>query len=154
MKKTFNFGKVDYLGIGKKNCPVEVEVELDENGVFTASGMIYNHMKTDCYCGGQCLDTIAKYVDDKTFNEIYTLWKKWHLNDMHAGTIEQEQALNNWEEKPKYWSYEQDCEYLKSIGLYEVQYNGEPYRYGTKWIKYDIDKNDLQMIYNLLGVSA
>lgn len=86
MKRTFHFGKIDYRGTGRKDCAVSVMVELKEDKdrlVFSAHGEIWNPRHTDIYCGGQCLDTIAKYVKIPLFNEIFTFWKKYHLNDMH-----------------------------------------------------------------------
>ena len=83
MKKTFNFGKIDYYHSGIKNNPVEVEIELrttKNNEIeFTARGAIWNHIHTCVYSSGQNLDEIAKYIKDSTFLEIYDLWKKWHL---------------------------------------------------------------------------
>lgn len=157
MKKTFDFGKIALYGNRKIN-PVTVNVELSEKDghkVFTASGYIWNSRKTDCYYGGQCLDDIAKFVHNPTFKEIYRLWKKYHLNDMHAGTKEQENALNEAVEAGKFPSrsasyYTEHCEYLKSIGLYEVEYNGKPYRYGTGWICYDIPIEDIRKIEQLI----
>ena len=29
MKRTFNLGKIDYLNNGKKNCPVEIDLDFD-----------------------------------------------------------------------------------------------------------------------------
>ena len=54
MKRTFNFGKIDYYGRGRKVNSVEVKVELSDKGVFTASANIWNSKHTDCVCGGQC----------------------------------------------------------------------------------------------------
>ena len=93
MERTFNFGKIDYYGRGRKINLVEVEVKLSNDGVFTASATIWNSKHTDCVCGGQCLDEVAKYVKSDKFKKIYRLWKQYHLNDMHAGTEKQEEAL-------------------------------------------------------------
>ena len=66
-----------------------------------------------------------------------------NLNDimnLHAGTKEQEEALDKWhnslqkENRIVLFSFELDCEYLKSIGLYEVNYKGKTYKYGTEWL--------------------
>ena len=61
MRKVFNFGKIDYNHSGRKNCMVEVEMELrDREGEyeFSVCGDIWNPRHTSAYCGGQCLDTI------------------------------------------------------------------------------------------------
>lgn len=86
MKKTFNFGKVDYLNHGRKDCAVDVTIELNDTNdgpEFTASGNIWNARHTDIYSGGQNLDTIAKHVHGSTFKKIYRLWALYHLNALH-----------------------------------------------------------------------
>lgn len=148
MKKIFDFGKIAYYGTRKIN-PVTVEINLketEEGFCFTASGTIWNQTKTDCYCGGQCLDTIAKYVKASEFMEIYRLWKLYHLNDMHAGTREQEAAIDAWKEQGNRYDYNKVCDYLKSVGLYEVEHEGEPYKYGHKWLYWEIPSEDLEKI--------
>ena len=149
MKKIISFGKIDYYGNGRKMNPVDVEINLKETErgfVFTASGHVWNHIKTDCYTCGQCLDTIAEYVHDDLFEEIYRIWKLYHLNDMHAGTIEQEKAIDEWKAQGNRYDYAAVCDYLKSIGLYEVEYNGEPYKYGHAWLYWEIPADDLAKI--------
>ena len=154
MVKTFNFGKVDYKGNGRKENLITVEIELKDNNdkqIFSASGMIWNRLKTDCLCGGQCLDVIAEYIKTPLFNKIYRLWKLYHLNDLHAGTPEQEIAVNNWLAVGNKYDYIKVCEFLKSINLFTVDLNGEQYSYGHKWLYQAIPENDLQEIKNLLS---
>lgn len=150
MIKKIDFGKIDYMGTGRKINPVTVEIELketDKGYCFSARGTIWNHIKTDCYCGGQCLDTIAEYLGNNAeFMEIHRLWKLYHLNDMHAGTREQEAAINAWKEQGNRYDYTEVCEYLKSIGLYEVEHEGKPYKYGTAWLYWEIPTEDLEKI--------
>ena len=98
-KKTFNFGKVDYLNHGRKDCAVDVTIELkdtDQGPEFTASGNIWNARHTDIYSGGQNLDTIAEYVKCPIFKTIYRLWTLYHLNGMRA-ECEHQRALG-WRE--------------------------------------------------------
>ena len=146
MKKTFNFGKIDYYGRGRKINSVEVRVELSDKGVFTASANIWNSKHTDCVCGGQCLDEVAKYVKSDKFKKIYRLWEQYHLNDMHPGTEKQEEALkaaglNSWAN-----NYSDCCDYLESINL--LVDNG--YKFGTGWLKRDIPAEDVAEIEKLL----
>lgn len=88
MKKTFNFGKYAIGNEKIKNNLVTITIELreTEKGMeFSACGEVWNSKKTDIIMGGQCLDFLQKYLKhNKTFNEIYNLWKKYHLNGMHA----------------------------------------------------------------------
>lgn len=150
--KTFNLGKIDYCGRGRKINPVTVEVTLKEKDgkpCFSAMATVYNQTKTDILAGGQCFDSIAKRTKNKQFMEIYRLWKLYHLNDMHAGTIEQEEAIKDWESKGNRYDYTSACEYLKSVGLYEVEHNGKPYTYGSGWLYWDIPEDDLKIIQAL-----
>lgn len=153
-------GYTDYEFPGKKVNSVWVEISLKEGKYFSACAYIWDSNRDDCLIGGQCLDTINDNCPDIKANpiwqKIYRLWKLYHLNDMHAGTIEQEEALDKWWASSKdntiqtVKGYDKACEYLKSIGLYEVDYNGKPYRYGTAWLKRDIPEEDLNQIKELL----
>jgi len=159
MKRIFNFGKIAAYGNRKINL-VTVEVELSEKDghkVFTASGDVWNSKHTDIIRGGQCLDYIAETSigHNPTFRKIYDYWKKYHLNDMHAGTREQKNALNEAVEAGKFPSrsasyYTEHCEYLKSIGLYEVEVDGKPYKYGHGWLLWEIPSEDIAAIEALI----
>lgn len=151
MSKTFNFGKIDARGTGRRINPVEVNARLErmDDGKyrFVASAMVYNQTKTDCVCAGQCLDFINERLNDSTFKQLYHLWKLYHLNDMHAGTPEQEIALERCQSK----DYDDRCNYLKLVGLYEVEYDGKPYKYGHGWLYQPIPDDDFELIVNLLS---
>lgn len=147
MYKLFNFGKIDFYGSGRRINPVEVEVRLSDKGVFTASATIWNSRHTDCVCAGQCLDEVSKHITSEPFKKIYTLWKKHHLNDMHAGTVKQEEALVAAGLTGFAADYKKCCEYLESIGLLV----DDGYEFGTGWLKREIPAEDLQEIKNLLS---
>lgn len=154
MKKKFSFGKVDLLGIGRKTCPVVVEVELretDKGPELSIRGNILNHISTDCYVAGQCLDTIADFVKNPLFKELYRFWQLYHLNGLHAGTVDQEHAIEEWKKLGNKYDYTAVCEYLKSIGLYEVMHEGKLYRYGSGWLYRPIPENDLNRIKEILA---
>jgi len=158
MRKKFDFGKIDYTGTGRKAYAVEIEVELKEDHferpVFSVCGSIWNTKHTDIVCGGQCLDEIANYVHTPEFVFWYDMWKKYHLNDMHPGTPEQEKALDEWMGDKRDFKYA--CKYLESIGLYEVEYHGLEYngmyRYGSAWLYQPIEQDDLDRILEHLGL--
>lgn len=136
MKKTYT--------LKKENTKANIFLEL-ENGCFSCSGEIYEYGK--CTCGGQCIDEIADlFIENETAQEIRELWKKYHLNDMHAGTPEQEGALERAGLGEFANKYSECCEYLKRIGLYDQ--NG--YKFGTGWLKWEIPAKDLKRIENLL----
>ena len=146
MNRIIDLGKVDYWGIGRKTCPVDVEIELrtsDKGKELAICGTIWNPRKTDCYSAGQNLDTIAELIHTDEFNEIYRFWKLYHLNGMHAGTEKQEEALKNCPSK----DYAEQCEYLESIDL--LIDNG--YRYGTSWLFREIPADDLKRIEEIIN---
>ena len=109
---------------------------------------VYNTKRTDCIMGGQCLESInrefrSQLKDVALWDKIYSLWKNYHLNGMHAGTPEQEKAIEEWESEGHTFDYKSICEMLKEKGLYEVNYTGlstgrvydnEPYTYGHAWL--------------------
>ena len=158
-KKTLNLGKIDYNGTGRAVNAVTIEVELRQCGgekTFTIDkatkeriytdeeterymelsicGNIWNGNHSDIVCGGQCLDTIAKYIHTAQFREIRRIWKRWHLNGLRAGTPEQTAAIKAARAIDPKRTYEDDCNLLKIIDLYEVEYKGKPYKYGHAWI--------------------
>lgn len=139
MKTRINMGKIDFCKSGRRINPVEIEMEL-KDGVFTASVDIWNHIHTDCIACGQCFDYIKPFFkSDSTFKKIYNWWEKYHLNDMHSGTVRQEEALekagiNSWANE-----YKECCDYLESIGLLI----DDGYKFGTSWLKRDIPEQDL-----------
>jgi len=135
MKKEFDFGKIDYQGIGKKVNTVIVEVELYEKEcknfatnekelmwVFSASCGIWNGRKTDIIAGGQILESLKAYLKNPLLYTIITFWERWNLNDMKCGSKRQCDEIEVFRKLTNIgniWAYEQECNYLKSIGLYE-----------------------------------
>jgi len=157
MQKTFKFGKISYNRAHRHTNAVEVKVELkdtDNGPVFSAVGAIWNERHTDWTSGGQNLDTIALYVHDPIFIKIFGWWLRYHLNGTHAGTPEQEAAITQWRLEGNQYDYKKVCEYLKSIGLYEVPHpvrKGETYKYGHEWLYRPIDEEDLRAMKELLA---
>lgn len=165
VKKTIQLGKIAYWGNRKINA-VDVEIEVREcggeptyrGGLFcgytptytelSICGNIWNARHTDIVCGGQCIDEIAKYIHSPKVQAIQAMWKKYHLNGMNAGTIEQEAAIKkHFAETGERYDYTKACDYLKSIGMYEVEYTGksvgkifdhEMYKYGHAWLVRDL----------------
>ena len=86
MKRTFDFGCIDFEHRGKAKNRVTVEMEYKQDRGkkrLSVSANVWNTRRSDIICGGQCLDTIAPYMDSPIFSEIFRLWKAYHLNDMH-----------------------------------------------------------------------
>ena len=181
--RKFQFGKIAFWPTSRKSNLVEVEIRLSkqDNGEyeFAASGAIWNCRHTDHISGGQNLDEIKKYVNDPVFDEIYDLWKRFHLNGLNGGTHKQEAALEkeserrNAEHRAKgeeleepltYASrYDDACKYLKSIGLYfdklgdgEIlncetdEVKADHYPYGCGWITWVLPNGVLNRIKSLI----
>lgn len=99
----------------------------DERGVFLTE------------CCGQIRDELAEF-----FPWIVPFFK-YHLNDMKAGTVEQEAAL---EQMTGAYSYDAACEFLKARNLYIVDASAyqtaanvpgsKEYAYGSQWLRYDL----------------
>ena len=163
-ERTFEFGKIDFYGTGRKINAVTVEVTLyqkDEGLVFTASGEVWNNIHTDIVCGGQCLEELREFLyGNNLFMDIYYLWKNYHLNDMHAGTREQEAFLDGYLSGAKKQRYEVDyterCNILKAHNMYTVAHpvTGQPYSYGHDWIFYEIPKKDIDRILDIMKMEV
>jgi hypothetical protein len=98
MKRTINFGKVDYNRSGRRNCEVTIDVEV-EDGNVSICGTVWNPRRTDAYSCGQNLDTIAKLLPhNKRVRRIVEIWRRWHLNDLKAGCEHQRAA--GWDKLP------------------------------------------------------
>lgn len=190
LSRKINFGKIDAEGRGRKINSVDLVIELrnadTDKPEFSVCGDVWNSRHTDIVQGGQCIDSIDKFFKhDRLYKLIENLWKNYHLNDMHAGTVEQENCLkdfaseketirnelrnNAWNKAKiefgysenyfKEWqnwhssewdSYTVDCELLKRHGLYEVEVDGKPYKYGHAWLYRAIPENDMNKIRAIL----
>lgn len=86
-----------------------------------------------------------------TFQMLHRLneiWDEYHLNDMKAGTPEQEAFIKCWKKFHKY-EYTDVCRALKDVGLYEVDLDGEPYKYGHKWLSIEVPQDVLEFLFGL-----
>lgn len=193
-KKTISIGKISYYGNRRCNeVELNIELAMKGGeGIFTvdrttgertptgryapqyieftASANIWSANKSNIVCGGQCFEDIKRLSDQltdenrKLFDEVYDLWKNWHLNSMNAGTPEQEAALKEWAANGGDVSdYVKRTKVLKEKGLYEVPftgmtvgkvYNGERYRYASGWVVKPIPGDVLARINALLGEAS
>jgi hypothetical protein len=149
--------------IGHSVIQMKLKERTDKGICFTASGLQNYYFSKrygyDYEGGGQCLDNIAKdYPDNQDVQTIVKLWKKYHLNDMNAGTPRQTKYL---ESLGKYKSYNWACEELEKVDLlYDKEYKypcnkcgtqkNHGYRYGSAWLYREIPKKDLKQIKQLI----
>lgn len=154
MKKVIDFGKIDFNSVGRKINRVTVDVELRNEMFFSVCADVWNSKKTDCIVGGQCLDDIYPFLkDNKLFKEIYRLWKSYHLNDLKPGTPEQMECIKNHKDEidESLGFYEKELSLLRKYNLDVVEYEGQPYKYGTKWLYQPIPEEDLNLIKNIIS---
>ena len=132
IQKTFDFGKVDYYGRGRKINKVDVTVRLhdkdDGHIVLSIDGGFWNGRGTDYVCCGQCLDEIAKFVHNPLFQKIYGWWKEWHNTDMHLGDENQEAYLKS--KGVSIHDYEAGLAALKAAGM---EKDSDGIEYGHRW---------------------
>lgn len=152
METTISFGKIAFDGNKSKINEVTAEIELKQNDngewCFSASACVWNSRHTDCVAGGQCFDELVTYFQhNEEFKKLYLLWKAYHFNDLKAGTPQQYNALKIAEKKGIDVSdYDKQCEYLKSIDMYESKWNGKEIAWGHQWITWAIPEEDLDII--------
>ena len=71
MKKTFNFGKIDYMNRGRKDCAVDVTICLEERGgekVFDKDGNFtgeYCDVTIRCYLLGQAISAALDELEEE-----------------------------------------------------------------------------------------
>lgn len=152
-KFVMKLGKMDEKNVGSYNHPVEITVELREhkdlkNGELSMQGMVWLPSRRDCALGGQCYDSIDETLLEPEFRAkfvaIREVWRRWHLNDMRAGSPAQMEALRAKFPKGS-GSYEANVEYLKEIGIYnDPALDG--YSYGSKWLREELPQEVLDTI--------
>ena len=139
MEKKYYLGKCDYNQSGRKNCKAFITWELKDKGkgfVFTMCAEIWNPQETDLYCGGQCVDKVAAYFpNDEKAQRMTEIWKRWHLNDMKAGSAVQEQWLKDNPIDPAEYAYPKSYYKVASEKLFEAGLNpdADGYQYGHAW---------------------
>ena len=150
IQKTFDFGKVDYYGRGRKINKVDVTVRLydkdDGHVVLGIMGGFWNGRGTDDMHCGQCLDTIAKFVSDPLFMKIYGWWKNFHNNDAHFGDEKQEAYL-----KSKGVSVHDCGAGLAALKAAGMEKDSDGVEYGRQWHWHPIPEPILSEIKKLLS---
>jgi hypothetical protein len=149
---TFEFGLVPFKG-QRTRCRITVDVRLrydkNERPCFSASARVV--CGRSYVMGGQCLDDIYRdsfnMRSNSTFNLIYGLWKRNHLNNINAAVNEEQQKLiDEFIANGNDNDYYKVCDYLKSIGNFSYVIDGEICNYGEKWYYRPISAEDMESI--------
>lgn len=122
MKKIINPCKCEVYNYAGKKIMVPAFVKIEyKNGKLTISGVIGPKSNGDCLGScGQCVDEIsagtpADCWTPEMLEKFCAIWRKWHLNDMHAECEHQQEIGYN--ELAK-----------KVVTIYEFMLTGEAYR--------------------------
>lgn len=161
MKRTFYF-KVREGRFKNPVCPYELEIELEERKdgryVFHVRGKTYSPNKRGIM--RWCHPSNYPELKGQPLSSFLVEMEKYHLNDLCAGTPEQEKCLKEHEEMCRLHEvvygddhYTACCETLKEYGLYEVDLDGKPYKYGHAWLYRPIPDEDLAKIRYVLDPS-
>lgn len=151
-----------YINISIENFKNEYKRNFDtlenikEYKVFSVSGIIKIH--NNC-CSGQIFNNllelleIEKYRNKctneelKRFYELYFYWKRYHLNDLHCGTLKQENFLFENDKNNFANEYDNICNFLdKNNLLYDREY-----KFGSEWLLEIIPKNEIENIEKLIN---
>lgn len=102
METVIKVGAVEAFGY-KRRLSAELKVSYkprkDGKMVFSASATVWKPGRQSFVMAGQCLDELKPLIQpayQDIFNEVYDLWKKYHLNDLHAEC--EHQAALGWPE--------------------------------------------------------
>lgn len=143
---TITIDKVVRLG----QCPdgnIYCKIKFAD-GKLSITGVVGPHSNGDCK--GSCgqidmsyregaLDPIAPAPgwDAERIAYFMSLWDRWHLNDMKAGSPAQREWLKANPIEDRLNHYTKACEALAAAGLNPdpgYLHKGEPYRYGHAWL--------------------
>lgn len=134
-----------------------------KNNNLSISGVHGPYSNGNCFGScGQILDTLlttteySEGFNRKVVEQLYRYWKRWHLNDLTAGTPEQEKAVR----KSKLTEYTDICNHLKALGLYEVpvesaqpyckhELQEDIYKYGHAWLKEKVPSKVTSWLFKL-----
>ena len=148
MRKTLKIGQCDWNKL-KSGTPNEIEIELGLEDstlgpVFTCSGIVWNAKKKSPTRYGTDFREVIKEASkiDPKISELEVLWAKYNDNDRHLGTEEQEAVLAPYGPI----GYDDAVKVLKEAKLFEVQIDGEAYKYGSGFIYKEIPAEDLKKI--------
>ena len=86
---------------------------------------------------GQINDSITSTA--KCVNELCDFWRKYHLNDLNAGTKSQSELIESRNEK---YDYKEVCKFLEEQNMLVDR----GYRYGTAWLSREFPKDELLSI--------
>lgn len=105
---------------------------------------------------GQCREAITgikfKPAWDVDCARLYEVWNEWHLNELTAGSPAQTAFLKANPIEGHLDHYNSACAALTLAGLNPDAgyiHKGEPYRYGTAWLRRTVPEEVLEFLHAL-----
>lgn len=127
-----------------ENFSCRINIELEEKDSFlllSICGEMFDSFGQNIGFG-----QIHEEVKEILPARLYQIWKRWHLNDMRAGTFTQEEILRQAKDSGvELDSYYEQCDYLaKFDALID-----DGYKYGSKWLKEELPQDVIDYIQTL-----
>lgn len=150
-------GVVEAGGSGKRRLVIGLDVELTDDGTFSAQGY---YKLGDIEGGGQCLHGMRNLLHRlhlvcPKLEALMEYWPRYHLNDMIAGSPRQMEVVRERQSQKLSVTYDTMCEVLKEMGIYEdaeYPWKGRGYQYGEAWLKEEIPPDKLDGIKNVVSM--
>ena len=151
--------KTLYIG-NMPDCkwPIFAKVKF-EDGKFTISAVEGPMKSGNCKgSAGQCRESLLTCLPEgdlskEQLEKLYAIWNEWHLNDLQAGSPDQEKFL---EQQSNDYDYNTACTVLEAAGLNpdpNYMHNDEPYRYGSAWLRKEVPEDVIEWVFNLPSTS-
>lgn len=98
--------------------------------------------------------SFAEGWNEQMVEMLKTIWDQYHLNDLVAGSPAQELYLDNNPINDRLNHYDIAVERLTAAGLnpdpnHQNPMTGEPYRYGSAWLRKEVPEWALEWLNNL-----
>ena len=134
----------------KENVFCKIKIE---DGELSISGVVNPTEKGNADSCGQIDPIESGKLNEGWTDEILAkfnaIWHKWHLNHMKAGTPEQHNYLDSLKRSHSYGWYGWACDELKKVDLYEVNLDGEPYKFGSAWLRHELPQDVVDFLETL-----
>lgn len=135
--------------IGKRGgcCRFYIDITL-EDGRLSMCGTWHGHGQNADDLTNEALIP-AEGFEYSDVLKVQSIWNRWHLNDLRAGTPKQEEFIREWKLSHRY-DYTKACEALEEAGL--LYDNG--YKYGSSWLKEELPTEVIKYLFSLPVVSG
>lgn len=147
MKKVINIGTDK-----DTRSQVFCNIEFNEKKKLSITGVIGPRSNGDAKSCGQIngsfnINKFANGWNDALLTMFLTVWDKYHLNDMQAGTIKQTAIIEQYKADFPDWRYEytQACTILEDNDILI----DDGYQYGSKWLSIEVPASVISFLEGL-----